>query len=59
MDVIVILVGCSLLVAIGFLIAFLRALRQGQFDDLVTPPIRMLFESESEGTNSSRDGGEN
>ncbi len=58
MEVIVVLVVCSVLVAVGFLIAFLGALRDGQFDDLVTPPIRMLFESESDGTASSRDRGE-
>ena len=59
MNVIVVLIGCSLLAAVGFLIAFLRALRGGQFDDLVTPSIRMLFDSESDGTESSHDKGEN
>jgi len=59
MDVIVVLVGCSLMAAVGFLIAFLRALRGGQFDDLLTPSIRILFDSESDGTESSRDKGEN
>lgn len=58
MEVVVLLIGCSLLVAAGFLVAFLYALREGQFDDLVTPPIRMLFEAESEGKRSSCDRGE-
>ncbi len=44
MSVIVILIGFSLLVAGGFLIAFLWAVRRGQFDDPVTPSIRMLFD---------------
>jgi len=59
MDVIVVLVVCSLLAAAGFLLAFLVALRTGQFDDLATPPIRMLFESEPDGTAGSHDRGEN
>lgn len=58
MDVIVVLIGCSLLAAVGFLIAFLVALKRGQFDDLSTPPIRVLFESEPDGTASSHDRGE-
>ena len=50
MEVIVILIGASLLAAVGFLVAFLLALRSGQFDDLATPPIRMLFDSETDRT---------
>ena len=58
MSVIVVLIVCSLLAAVGFLVAFLGALRGGQFDDLVTPPIRMLFESDADATAGSRDRGE-
>jgi len=58
MNVIVVLVACSLVVAVGFLIAFLGAVRWGQFDDLSTPPIRMRFESEKDGSAISRDRGE-
>ncbi len=39
-----VLIGASLLVALGFLAAFFFALRSGQFDDLFTPAVRMLFE---------------
>ena len=46
MEVILILVGASLTMAVGFLVAFIWALRRGQFDDLVTPSIRMLFDTE-------------
>jgi len=42
--VIVLLIGVSLLVAIGFLIAFLIAVRKGQYKDTHTPAIRMLFD---------------
>ncbi len=47
MNVMVILILASLVVAIGFLIAFIWFLRKGQFDDLHTPAIRMLFENNS------------
>ncbi|RME26854.1 MAG: cbb3-type cytochrome oxidase assembly protein CcoS [Candidatus Zixiibacteriota bacterium] len=45
MEVMFVLVGASLVVAGGFLVAFLWALRRGQFDDLDTPAMRALFES--------------
>jgi cbb3-type cytochrome oxidase maturation protein len=45
MEVMIVLIGCSLIVAACFLVAFFVALRRGQFDDLFTPAIRMLFES--------------
>ena len=44
MYVIVILVGASLLVAIGFLIAYLWAVKTGQYDDKYTPSVRILFD---------------
>lgn len=44
MSVIFILILISLLVASGFLMAFLWAVRSGQMDDRYTPSIRMLIE---------------
>jgi len=44
MDAIYVLVGMSLLIAGGFLAAFIWTVRNGQYDDNVTPAIRMLFE---------------
>lgn len=44
MGVIAILVICSITVAGGFLVAFLWAARNGQYDDVHTPAIRVLFE---------------
>lgn len=41
---IVLLIAVSLLVAIGFLLAFLIAVRKGQYKDTHTPAIRMLFD---------------
>lgn len=46
MSVIFILIGCSLLLAGGFLGAFLWASKSGQFEDGYTPAIRILFDNE-------------
>jgi cbb3-type cytochrome oxidase maturation protein len=43
-EVIIVLIGASLLVAIGFLIAFLWAVKSGQYDDKFTPSVRILFD---------------
>ncbi|MEW6194027.1 MAG: cbb3-type cytochrome oxidase assembly protein CcoS [Bacteroidota bacterium] len=44
MSVILILIIASLLVAGGFLIAYIWAVRSGQYDDKFTPSVRILFE---------------
>ncbi len=44
MFIILFLIGLSLIVAIGFLGAFFWAVRSGQYDDGVTPSIRILFD---------------
>ena len=44
MSAIIVLISASLVVAIGFLLAFLWAVRSGQFEDKYTPSIRMLFD---------------
>jgi cbb3-type cytochrome oxidase maturation protein len=46
MGAIYILIGVSLPIAIGFLIAFIRSAKNGQFDDDYTPSIRMLMDDE-------------
>ena len=46
MSVIFILLAVSILVAVVFFIAFIAAVRSGQFDDGYTPSVRMLFEDE-------------
>ena len=54
MSVIVVLIGFSIVVAAGFLIAFLWAVKSGQYDDDISPSIRILFDNEekkSEQTN--------
>lgn len=44
MSVIIILLIASMLVAGGFLVAFLVNAKNGQFDDNYGPAVRMLFE---------------
>jgi cbb3-type cytochrome oxidase maturation protein len=46
MSVIYILLSISIVVAVFFFIAFLLAVKSGQFDDGYTPSVRMLFEDE-------------
>jgi cbb3-type cytochrome oxidase maturation protein len=46
MSVLFILIGVSLLVAIGFLVSFLWSVKSGQYDDDYTPSVRMLFDEE-------------
>lgn len=49
MSVVVVLIGFSLLVAAGFLFAFIWAVKSGQYDDRYTPSVRILFENELTG----------
>ena len=44
MNVIFLLIGISVLVALSFLAIFLWNVKSGQYDDAETPSIRMLFE---------------
>ena len=46
MSAIFILIAASLTIAIGFLIAFIWSIKDGQFEDDYTPSVRMLFDDE-------------
>lgn len=46
MKIMLFLILVSLTVAAGFLLAYLFAARNGQFDDDTTPAIRMLFDDD-------------
>lgn len=46
MSVIYILLSISIIVAVVFFIAFITAVKSGQYDDSYTPSVRMLFEDE-------------
>ena len=45
MSVIFFLIAIGILVAGGFLIAFIWSVRSGQYDDDYTPSVRMLFDN--------------
>ncbi|MHC0440610.1 MULTISPECIES: cbb3-type cytochrome oxidase assembly protein CcoS [Flavobacterium] len=47
MSVIYLLISVSICVAIGFFIAFIIAVKSGQYDDDYTPSVRMLFDDET------------
>lgn len=46
MSALFVLIGISILVAGGFLLAFLWSVGNGQYDDDYTPSVRMLFDQE-------------
>lgn len=46
MGVMPLIIVCSLLVAMTFLMLFIRVTRQGQYDDVTTPAVRMTFDDE-------------
>lgn len=46
MSVLFILISASLIIATGFLIAFIWSVKSGQYDDDYTPSVRMLFDDE-------------
>ncbi|NOT75714.1 MAG: cbb3-type cytochrome oxidase assembly protein CcoS [Cyclobacteriaceae bacterium] len=43
MDIIIPLIFISLIIAVGFLIAFIWNIRSGQYSDTYTPSVRILF----------------
>lgn len=53
MSAIFILIGISLVVALGFLGAFLWAANSGQYDDDYTPSVRILFDDNQSKENQS------
>ncbi len=46
MNIIYMLLGVSVIVALIFFIAFIISVKKGQYDDVYTPSVRMLFEDE-------------
>jgi cbb3-type cytochrome oxidase maturation protein len=44
MEIIYLLIGCSISIAGIFLLGFLWSIRSGQYDDTYTPSVRMLFD---------------
>ena len=62
MGVIYLLISISIVVAVGFFIAFVFAIKTGQYDDDYTPSVRMLFDDElidKKNTDSTSDSNQN
>ena len=59
MGVIYILLTISIIVAIVFFISFIISVRNGQYDDVYTPSIRILFDDELIKENKEKSSGSN
>ena len=46
MDVIYIMIAVSVLIAVLFLFIFIKSVKSGQYEDMYTPSVRMLFDDE-------------
>lgn len=46
MNIIFMLIIASLFIAIIFFVLFIRCVKTGQYDDVYTPSVRMLFDDE-------------
>lgn len=52
MSVMIIHIVVSLLIALGFLAAFIWAIKTNQYDDDYSPSVRMLFDDKPKNSNS-------
>ena len=54
MNIIFMLIIVSLFIAILFFILFIKSVKAGQYDDVYTPSVRMLFDDELVNNNTSK-----
>lgn len=54
MDILIILVPATIFIALIFLIAFLWAVRTGQFDDIETPALKILIDHKTVNTKGTK-----
>ena len=54
MSVLFLLIGASLLIAFGFLIAFIVSVKKGQFDDTYTPSVRILLDNTKQNSSTNK-----
>jgi cbb3-type cytochrome oxidase maturation protein len=55
MEIIILIIGISLIIALTFLAIFIYSIKSGQFDDIKTPAIRILFDNkEVNNTNDTK-----
>ena len=55
MTVIYILIIISVIIAVGFLSAFIWGLKSGQWDDTYTPGVRILFDEDQSKNKSMKE----
>ena len=55
MSVFIILIIASLIVALGFLISFFWAVRNGQYEDDYSPSVRMLIDDNPDTNTENKD----
>ncbi len=46
MNIIFMLIIASLIIAVIFFVLFVKSVKSGQYDDVYTPSVRMLFDDE-------------
>ncbi len=46
MNILFMLISVSLFIAIIFFVIFIKSVKSGQYDDMYSPSVRMLFEDE-------------
>ena len=56
MNILYLLIGCSVLLALIFLAAFFWAQNSGQNDDLYTPSVRILLDEEDDNEQKNDNG---
>ncbi|HEX5169374.1 MAG TPA: cbb3-type cytochrome oxidase assembly protein CcoS [Cyclobacteriaceae bacterium] len=55
MTIIILLISISLIIAVVFLVIFLWSMKSGQYDDMYTPSVRMLFDNKKKKDTSAND----
>lgn len=46
MEIVIVILPFALLISVGFVVSFIYAAKNGQYDDLDTPAYRVLIEDE-------------
>ncbi len=54
MEIIILLIFISLLIAIAFLAAFIWNMKSGQYDDTYGPSVRMLFDDKKKNPENTK-----
>ncbi|QQR98319.1 MAG: cbb3-type cytochrome oxidase assembly protein CcoS [Sphingobacteriales bacterium] len=54
MNAIIILLICSLFVAVGFLVAFIWSVKDGQYEDEFSPANRILYDDQEINKNTRK-----